>query len=184
MENHMANLVSTDEVRALVKTGLTDAQLETVVDRVEDYITDQIGEPYSEGVTITETVSGGGKNLFLKRPVSSVSSVTEYSQLSDQTGASLEENTQFYLWPDQGRLERIGGIWGSEGKWGRMVEVTYVPQDQTKKRKQVIIDLVRLELSRTAMFQESVGGEYSYTAPANWEKERQRIMKRICFVSL
>lgn len=178
------SLVSVDEVRALVGTHLTDTQLQTVIDRVEDGVTDEIGAPYEDdSTTITETVRGDKKNIYLKRPVKSVSSVTEYTQLSDETGNSLTENDEYYVWPDQGRLQRIHGIWGKE-KWGKMVEVSYIPQDQREKRKQVIIDLVRLELNRSAMYQESVGGEYSYTAPGNWEKERRRIMRRISFVNV
>jgi hypothetical protein len=61
--------------------------------------------------------------------------------------------------------------------------VTYKPADDRSKRKGVIIDLVRLELNRTAMEQESIGGEYSYVAP-NWDKQRREIMKRITFTSV
>ena len=183
MENVMS-LVTTAEVRALISSGLSDSELQDVIDRVEDEITEEIGAPYTDDSTpITETVSGGGKSIYLKRPINSVSSVTEYSQLSNTAGTSLTENEEFYVWPDQGRLERIGGIWGG-GEWGRMIEVVYVPQDQNKKRKKAIIDLVRLDLSRKAMYQESVGGEYSYTAPPNWEKESRQIMKRLVFTSL
>lgn len=181
----MTSLVSTDDVRAQVSTGMTDSQLQAVIDRVEEEITKRIGAPYEDAsTTITEIVKGKSKSVYLKRPVDSVSSVTEYSQLSDTTGTALTENEEFYVWPDQGRLERIGGIWGNTAVWGRMVKVVYVPQDQRKQRKGVIIDLVRLELNRTAMYQESVGGEFSFTAPNNWEKERQRIIKRICFTNV
>ena len=178
------SLVSLDEVRALINTHLTDTQLQAVVDRVEDEVTAEIGDPYEDdSTTITETLKGDKKNIYLKRPVKSVSSVTEYTQLSDETGNSLTENDEYYVWPDQGRLQRIHGIWGKE-KWGPMVEVAYVPQDQREQRKQVIIDLVRLELNHSAMYQESVGGEYSFTAPSNWEKERRRIMRRISFINV
>ncbi len=181
----MTSLVSTDEARARISTGLTDDQLQAVIDGVEEEITKRIGAPYEDdSTTITETVKGKAKSIYLKRPIKSVSSVTEYAQLSDTTGSALTENEEFYVWPDQGRIERIGGIWGNTGIWNRMVKVIYVPRDQRKQRKGVIIDLVRLELNRSAMYQESVGGEFSYTAPNNWEKERQRIMKRICFTNV
>lgn len=180
----MTSLVSTDEVRALVDTGLTDEELQAVIDRVEDEITEEIGEPYGEGVTITETLEGGGRNLYLKRPVSSVSSVTEYASLSDTTGNALTENEQFYVWGKQGRLERISAVYG-DILWGRVVQVVYVPVDQRKKRKDVVIDLVRIVVSRSAYMQESVGGEYSYMAPSNWwESEKRRVMKRIRFTNV
>lgn len=179
----MTSLASPDEVRVLVETGLGDTELQEVIDRVEAEITEEIGAPYAEGETLTETVEGGGKSLYLKRPISSISSVTEYSSLSDTTGYALTENDEFYVWSGQGRLERISTVPGAI-LWSRMVEVVYVPQDQNKKRKKAIIDLVRIDLNRTAMYQESVGGEYSFTAVSNWEKERRRIMKRISFINM
>lgn len=180
----MSSLVSTDEVRALVDTGLTDAELQAVIDRVESEITDEIGAPYGDGVTITETLKGGGRNLYLKRPVSSVSSVTEYASLSDTTGNALTENEQFFVWGNQGRLERISAIYG-DILWSRVVKVVYAPADQREKRKGVIIDLVRIVISRSAYFQESVGGEYAYMAPSNWwESEKRRVMKRIRFTNV
>jgi len=180
----MTSLISPAELQALVETGLGDTELQEVIDRVEAEITEEIGAPYADGETITETVEGGGRNIYLKRPIASVSSLTEYSQLSDTTGSALTENESFYVWPGEGRIERISTIPGAI-LWSRMVEVVYVPQDQNKKRKKAIIDLVRIDLSRTAYFSEGVAGEYNYTATDNmWEKERRRIMKRISFVIL
>jgi len=175
----MSNLVSAATVKAQVKTSLADEELDAVIARIEAEITEAIGAPYvNESTTITETVRGKAKNIYLNRPILSVSSVTEYTQLSDTTGNALTENEEFYVWAGQGRIERIYNI------WAEMVEVEYVPQDQRKKRTQVIIDLVRIELERTAMFQESVGGEYSFTAPSNWERERQRVMGRLRFTAV
>lgn len=178
----MTSLVSPDEVRVLVETGIDDTELQEVIDRVEAEITEEIGAPYSDGETITETVEGGSRNIYLKRPITSVTTLTEYSQLSDTTGTELTENESFYVWPGQGRIERISTVPGGV-LWSRRVKVVYVPVDQNKKREKAIIDLVRIDLSRTAMLQESVGGEYSFTA-GNWEKERRRIMKRLSFISI
>jgi len=152
-------------------------ELQEVIDRVEAELTGELGAPYEDtSMTITETVRGKSKSVFLKRPILSVSSVTEYCQLSDTTGNALTENEEFYVWGDEGRIERILYAWDD------LVEVVYVPQDEREERKGVIIDLVRLAIERTAQFQESVGGDYSYTAPSNWERERARVMRRIGFV--
>jgi hypothetical protein len=51
-------------------------------------------------------------------------------------------------------------------------------------RAQVIIDLVRIVIERTAMKSESIAGEYSYTAPDNWEAEFRKAMKRLVFKAL
>jgi hypothetical protein len=172
------SLVTKDDVKALVQAAsvLSDAELQDVIDRVEAEVTGKIGAQYEDdSTTITETLRGGGKSIFVKRPIESVSSVTEYTQLSDETGNSLTENDEFFVWPDQGRIERIHYDWDTK------VVVVYVPQDEREKRKRAIIDLVRLSIERTAQFQESVGGEYSYTAPGNWEREWRRVMRRLQF---
>ena len=65
--------------------------------------------------------------------------------------------------------------------WGDRCVVTYKPADDRLKRAQVIIDLVRLVLERTAMKSENVAGEYSYTAPDDWERELRKAMKKLTF---
>ena len=82
------------------------------------------------------------------------------------------------MWHDQGRIERV------YYEWDEKVTVAYVPRDDREKRKSVIIELVRIELERTTMRQESVAGEYSYTAPMNWEAERQKLMRRLMFIAV
>jgi hypothetical protein len=57
----------------------------------------------------------------------------------------------------------------------------YTPRDDRNLRESVIIDLVRLDLARSAYRSESVGGEMSYTAPPDWEAERFKIMSRLMF---
>ena len=194
------------DCRALVPTPLTDVQLQAVIDRIEAEITAVIGAPQDDAVSVevTETIRGGDSNLFVKRPISSVTELTEFSGLTDTTGTTLTEGTEFYVWGDEGRIERIGGSSGaasamsafymtdaqfaglaaSGGVWGSHVEVTYKPKDQHLKREQATIDLVRVMLSQTALKAESVAGEYSYQAPANWELEKRRIMRRLSFVQI
>ena len=195
------------DCRALVPTPLSDVQLQAVIDRVEDEIDDAIGAVQTGALatSLTETIKGGDTNIFVKRPISSVTTVTEYSDLTDTTGVDLTENEEFYIWEDEGRLQRIGGgVPGSapsalsvfymtdaqfqglesSGCWGSHVKVIYKPQDQHLKREQATIDLVRVLLSTTGLKAESVAGEYSYQAPANWDLEKRRIMRRLSFVQL
>lgn len=201
----MALLVA--DCRALVPTPLTDPQLQDVIDRVEADINDVIGAVQDPllATSLTEVVQGGNSDLFLKRPISAVTTVTEYASPTDTTGNVLTEDEEFYTWEAEGRLQRIGGSLprgapsvlsvfymtdaqfagqAAAGYWGSHVEVIYVPTDQHLKREQATIDLVRVLLSQTALKSESVAGEYSYRAPANWELERRRIMRRLSFVQI
>lgn len=176
----MSNLTSNAEVTALVKSAvsLSSADLTALIERVEAEITAVIGAPYVDAeTTISETLHGEGKDLFLARRVGSVDSVTEYeTPVSDGVVLTADD---YYAWLEEGRLERISTL-----EWAARVDVAYVPKDERSKRKQAVIDLVRLYIERTANFQESVGGEFSFTAPANWEREKRRVMRRLSFVAV
>ena len=194
-------------LRAQVPSPLTDLQLEDIIETAEAEITAVIGavQTTTLATSLTETVNGGDSSIFLKRPVYTVTTVTEYSSRTDVTGTALTENEEFYVWEAEGRLERIGGSIprsapsalavfhmsaaqfageSSGGCWASHVKVVYKPTDQHLKREQATIDLVRLMLSQTALKSESVAGEYSYQAPENWELEKRRIMRRLSFTQI
>lgn len=176
----MANLLKASECRRLVQTSLNDHALEEVIGRVEAEITAVLGAPYDGTTTLTETVQAetGAKSIFVKRPIASVSSLTEYSGIGDTTGTALTQNTDYYVWAGQGRIERIGYTWAP------LVTVVYISTDQREKRKQATIDLVRLILSQSAYQSESIAGEYTYRAPDNWEAEKRRVLKRLQFQAI
>ncbi len=170
----MASLVSVEEVRALVQTGLTDAQLQAVIDREEAELIRMIGPHYANGLTVSETLNGDrNRNLYLKRRITSVSSIVEY--LTSTVGTPLDA-LNFQVWGDEGRIERL--LAGAKWPNCRIV-VTYVPQDDNLERKAAIIDLLRLGLSRSGLKSESVAGEYSYTAFDNTDEERSRVLRRL-----
>ena len=169
------SLVSITELRALVPSPLEDSDLQIVLNRVEQEITDDIGIPYVDPVTsISEQVQGDRNNLFLKRPISSVDSIT------DENGNALSLSN-FIVWNKQGRLQykRHYHYSYTYNRPNRQYTVVYVPADRRQERKQAIIDLVRVALSQTALKGESVGGEYSYSTPSNWEEEKRKILRRI-----
>lgn len=168
----MASLLSLPEARALVKTSLTNEQLEAVIDREESALVEKFGAHFVNNLTtVQETLEGSGANLFLRRKAASISAVTE-----DDGTLTADD---YRLWGGQGSLERLP----SGSKWAGVVVVTYVPANDNDRRKAAVIDLLRLTLERTAMKGESVGGEYSYQAP-EWESERRKIYRRLGFIGV
>lgn len=169
-------LLSIDELRPLLDgTPLNDGQLLTIIGRVEADLTAVLGAA-PDGVTaVTEQLRGGGISLFLKRKVTSVSSVTEYGQLADSSGTALT-STEYFLWAKQGRLDRLGGV-----VWGERADVVYVPENEASKWKTAVIDLVRILVNETALRSESITGSHSYTAPDNWDAEIRRVTRRLQF---
>lgn len=164
------SLVTPAEVKALVNTSLSDVNLQEVIDRVEFEITQKIGAPQTDGYAteVVRTKRGEGSNLFMPTEIYSVTSIVEDDVTLD--------TSEYEVWAG-GVIERlpIGTNWGDRSV------VTYKPADDRKTRKSVIIDLVRMTISRPDLKAESVGGEYSYTAFDNWEAEFHKAMKRLTF---
>lgn len=169
----MGSLLTLSDARALIKTGLTDSQLEAVVDREDAELVRRFGAHYVNGSTsVQETLEASSKPcLFLRRPATSVVSITE-----DDTAVTSAE---YRLWAGQGRVQRLpaGSLWNG------VVVVTYVPADDNDRRRAALIDLVRLAIERTAMTSESVAGEYSFQAP-DWEAARAKVYRRMSFIGI
>jgi len=85
--------------------------------------------------------------------------------------------SQYRVWGNGGVIDRLPS--GSD--WGSVCVVTYKPVDDRFRRVPVIVDLLRLTLERTAMQSENIAGEYSYSAPKDWDDEYRKTMKRLIF---
>ena len=170
------SLLTVDVARALLHTALDDVQLQTVIDREEQEIVERYGAHYVDvSTTIVETLPGGERNLYLRRGITSVSAVSELADIGPAAATALVAG-DYFVWGKEGMLTRL-----PEGtRWGDQVTVTYVPADDRSKRKEIIAELVRLALERTAMKAESVAGEYSYSAP-DWEVARAQLLRRAGF---
>lgn len=154
-------LLTLAELRAVVESDRTDAELTALIAREEAMLVRKLGA-HGDGVTaVTEVLEGHGGDLFLPRSVVSVTSV------NGATGG-------YTALPRQGRIY---------GTWYGLVTVVYVPADDRDERRAALIDLVRLAVSRTAMKAESVAGEYSYQAP-DWQAARAEIYRRLMFTSV
>lgn len=163
------SLVDIEEVRALIETPLEDEALEALIEREEAVLVQRIGPNHDPVVPLVETVDGRGKDLFLSRPITTITTIEEARCLGDEmTELTAEE---FHIWHKQGRLTRLP----RRTCWGEVVTVTYQPEDDTETRKALLIDLLRLTLERTGLKSENVAGEYSYTAP-DWDASRDRLL--------
>jgi hypothetical protein len=166
----MTSLVFPADVKALINTSMSNTNLQAVIDRIEAQITARIGAPQTDAYAteVIKTMRGEGSYLFTPAEIYSVVSIVE-----DDNSLTSD---QYQVWAG-GVIERkpMGESWGDR------VVVTYKPVDDRLVRAQVIIDLVRIVIERTAMKSESIAGEYSYTAPDNWDAEFRKAMKRLMF---
>jgi hypothetical protein len=169
------SIISIAECRALISHPISESDLLELIDRLDGELTEDIG-PYNGTDSFSETIEGKDfPSILTRRPISSVTTLREYSAPGDTTGTLLTEGTSFLVWGKQGRIDRVGNI------WGHRVDITYVPTDQTKKRKQAVIDLIRVYLALSPLASETVTGEFSYQSPDNWEAERRKIVRRLTF---
>lgn len=168
----MPSLVSTTEVNAIgAGGGLGDSDLQVVIDREEAELIRRFGDHTGSR---TEVIQGGGRVLFTRRPISSITSITEVYYLGDTASTTLT-TADYYAWLTQGRLERLGGLWGAA------VSVTYTPIAETDLRKAVLLELVRLAVSQDAG--QSVSG-LGYSIDGNvstlqWQAARERLYARL-----
>jgi hypothetical protein len=169
----LTSLVSPNDVRPLVNTGLTDDELQVVIDRIEADITARIGAPQTDAytTTLTKTLRGEGPHLFMPTEIYAVVSITE-------DGAALAAG-DYQTWA-AGVIERLP----SDSNWGDRNVVVYKPVDDRLRRTQVIIDLARIVLERTAMKSEDIAGEYSFEAPDDWDAEFRKAIKRLQFKAI
>lgn len=169
-------LVTVDDVRARIVTTLSDAALQDLIADEEAEMERRYGVTGDGTTAVAETVTAYGGMLFLSRPIASITSVAEYSDLSG-TATTLAASS-YLAWPGEGRITRL-----PEGTdWGVRMVVTYVPADERPRRRQVLLELIRLSAARMAMKSESDIGS-SYTAP-DWEAERAKLYARLSYTSV
>ena len=173
-------LLDTSDLRMLVSTGLDDFDLETIIAREEAELVRRYGVHGDGSTPISETVAGGTRNVYLSRPIASISSIVEATTLGGSTTTLAA--TSYYAWLGEGRITRL-----PEGTcWGPSVVVSYVPQDDRERRRQVLIELCRLTLSQGSMRRETQkdnGAEYTYEAP-DWEQARRKQYRRLEYPGL
>lgn len=157
------SLVSVAEVRALVKSRLSDVDLQIAIDREEAWLATKVGTLTGER-TDTFTPGIGDTPLYLSRRAESV--------VVTDDGVTLVAGTDYLFTPSTGQIRRIvgyladppryqyvAGAW--RGAWRGAVAVTYTPSDGAAV-KGAIIGLVRGTVGETGFASETIG-DYSYS---------------------
>jgi hypothetical protein len=179
-------LLDVDEARPQLDTALDDDALELVIAREEAEMIRLYG-PHGDGVTTVVEMREGRRagSLFLSRPIASVASIVEYSQFGELPSTLL--TTDYFVFSSQGRLVRLP----VSSVWGAAVVVTYAPADDRPLRQAVLIDLLRLALTRRAASSwteerhaDTVGKTDSMAMTRSWDQERQAILQRLLFIGV
>jgi hypothetical protein len=162
------------EARSMIDTDLNDVALQLMIDDAEAEIAERAGSLASQVDEFKEELTN---ILVLSRKAASISSVVE----KDGTGGSYTSTalaaTDYWLRQNTRILERLSSGTNPRQFWGDVVIVTYVPQDDTTRRKIVTVDLIKLALAFNGLRSESVG-DYSASA-LEYEEQRQKIIDRL-----
>lgn len=157
------SLVTTDEVEALMATGLEETPLQGLIDREEAWLaTDpHVGIGQLEGERIQRIrFRDPDADLLLER-------------VPDPDGLEVRDNGVL-LTADQVDLVGAAAIRRLDRPWrGPIVDVTFTPTDVAAV-KRGILELVQLTITSSPYNQESTEG-HSYSRPNDVEKAREKI---------
>ena len=166
-------------LKARFETDIADAELQNILDNVNEDVLNQWGSHSDSGTPLTVLLVGGANAIFLDRPIQVITSVTE---TVSGTGGFGETSTvlaadDFRIWFDGRALTRLVTGTNSRPTWGDRVSVLYVPQDDNNQRQEVILKVAILDLQFTGVKQERIG-DYSATY-YDHQEERQKLINSL-----
>lgn len=173
-----------------VGSNLSGDDLQTIIDREEVELVRLFGAVYVAATPIAETTHGGGRSIYLKRQIGTVSSIVEYRYPGDTAPITLVA-ADYYVWQQEGRIERVPYGTTASSRWGAVVTVSYIPVDDRSLWRMVLIDLVRVGINRResgTWSETKKAGEISHTVSgsvgtAGWEAQRAAILSRLGYLS-
>jgi hypothetical protein len=168
------SILTVSEARENVDTALDDAALQRILDAEDEDIIYHYGEVGSQ--TERFDTDEHVKVIYPRRRVDSVTSIREIWPERNQE-QTLEAN-DYVVQPSGMRIDRLPTGDHPRTYWGEVVEVVYTPYDDTKRRKAVLIDLVKLALAWGGVDGESLP-DYSYRRNREYQVQRQEIMRRL-----
>ena len=162
-----SDLLTVDEIKEHVTTGLSDAALGRLIDSQDAYIRQMVGQHDPATTMVYEDDRGlGYQRIWLPRPAVSITTVEDRHPM-DSAWAVRSDST--YYMSDEGRSVVI---WGEFFR--TRVRVTYTPVSENMERAQALIDLVRLETQDTGLESER-DDTFSYKAKDKTRARREII---------
>lgn len=159
--------LTTSDVAAHIEHDLSATAIQRLIDDAEEDILARFGAHTSQ----TDYLTGGDLYLYTRRPVSSVSSITETVAETDTT---LSSDDYSIVVPGGSRLKRLRDGTNPATRWAREVTVTYTPVDDLDRRNRVGLDLIRLALQYSAL-RRVRDGDHSESG-VEYQKERNQIL--------
>ena len=162
-----SELLTLDQVRDVLETGLPDSALEWLIDEADHQITDRYGPHSGE---ITETNVSRLDLVFLRRQAATIAEVKQYGYQTLASAATVVAPATYEIRYD-------GWVLARPQCWMPLVQVRYTPVSTVEIRRGVLLDMVRLALVYEARLQSTVGN-VSVTN-LNRQREMGQILSRL-----
>lgn len=166
------SLLTVDELKEFITTDIDDDTLQTLIDAAEAEIIEKCGALASQ---VDEFRDSSLKTLLLlTRNATSITTVVEEILSGGAYESTTLASDDYTLRHDGRMIERLQDGTNYRSTWGDVVTITYVPVDDTDKRKIATVNLVRLDIDYQGMKSEKIG-DYSYTT-REYNNERAKII--------
>lgn len=151
------SVVSTDEVRVLIATGIEEAELQSIIDREEARLAARLKTPLT-----------GGVDALIVRP-GRIWDPLLLSRLPDPESVSVKENDiEIEVVVDGARVRRATGSWHPP----LALAYDFADEDEVKA---VVIGLIQLTLTDSPYAQEGTEG-HSYSRSETVDRQRSQLI--------
>lgn len=172
----MARIITVADLREHVETDLPEAAIQRLIDEADQLVVDGYGAHGPAAQTDDKYPDVGMPLLFLERPASAVTAVTEYANASN---SKLLVANDYRLEFGGQALRRLTTGTNIAAVWPWRVLVTYtISVTENPIRRGVVIDLVGLAVNAGRGVKSERAGDYSVTF-ADGEKQREDILGRL-----
>ncbi len=179
------SLLQLEEVQGQIQSDLSDTVIQAMINREEAEVNRRFGQVITARTEVYDHVLSD--TVWVAQPVDSTKAIVVEQSNDNFVNTDTLTTTDYRVFANEGRFERLSSSLSLETdvprttvRFKRDVRITYTPEDDTQERKSVVLELVRLALSRQAMLKESIGqGDYSFTAPESWEQLREELIRRL-----
>lgn len=164
-------ILSVDELREHVNSGLGDPALQRLLDAAEEAIIARAGATGAR----TEYAGGGSLYVTLSRPAASITSVTETLSLDDTVLATDD----YLIGAGEMLMERLSSGTNPRMVWGDRVAVVYSPVSDDATRAKVQIDLCKLALDVDPGVTEEQIGDWSQKFSGSLQEESDKVLAQL-----
>lgn len=170
--NTTVELLTVPQLIEHLETDVAGSVLGRLLDAANEEIVEAVG-PHAVDGDLTLLTVGGFDILTLVRAALTITSITEV--VNDTTTVLTVDD--YRIWYNGHTLQRLNDGTNPRSTWGNRVTVVYAPIGDNARRRLALVDIVKIELTRSAFQAESIG-DYR-VAYLDRNKEKDAIIQQL-----